>query len=800
MNLFASLPLFAELSLRGGLSPYLVVPIGVLAVGAVGALYVMEAGRLAIVPRLLMAAVRMAILATVAFLLLRPVWVREVRGESPRPVAVLIDVSASMGREDPRPLAADQWRTAVAFDLVPPDKAPPELPTSADLPADVPAHPSRLAIAQAALTNKRLNLLDRLKDVGPLDAATFGARREGKDGKTFGWVAGLKATEPQTAIGASGFELLGRDPNDPALPAALVFVTDGRENGTGRGLEDLARECAKLKVPVHVYAVGSSQFGQVQIRDAGVPNTLFVNDTVAVPVRYRVRGVKEGKALITLKLNDAEVARKEVDIKEGDDLREVLGFVPTQADARDDKKDQVLTTTVQIVGGPEPLSDSISKSVQVVDRKIKVLVIDSLPRFDFKFLQRGLLRDRRVQASFFLTDADKKAMNSGEPWVTGFPATQEELNKYDLLVLGDLPKDFLTKPQQEFVRDFVAEGGGLIHIAGRNHAGGAFLKTELDKVLPVELADAPRQPIDTGERPTPYRPQLTPAGERSQVLSLEEDPFDNKRTWRTLPELYWHFPVARLRPGAEVLLTHPRAKSEDGKPMPLLASHYYGKGYVLYVGVDETWRWRFNEAEKFFGRFWSQAVYLGGVARTVGTRLTQLSLTTPEPVKGGTGQVFARLFTKDYKPRIDAVVSATLERAGAGPNDKDRSVRVDFNLLKGQPGEYVATLPFNTEGRFSLKMNNDDDAATLDYRVGLPPEHELSPGGMAEPELRKLAADTGGAFYREEDLLKLPNGVKPQFSPFVHKEEILLWNRWPLFLLIGLLSMEWLLRKFNSLS
>jgi len=43
--------------------------------------------------------------------------------------------------------------------------------------------------------------------------------------------------------------------------------------------------------------------------------------------------------------------------------------------------------------------------------------------------------------------------------------------------------------------------------------------------------------------------------------------------------------------------------------MPLLAGHLYGKGYVMFMGFDETWRWRFNTADKYFGRFWNQAVY-----------------------------------------------------------------------------------------------------------------------------------------------------------------------------------------------
>jgi hypothetical protein len=234
--------------------------------------------------------------------------------------------------------------------------------------------------------------------------------------------------------------------------------------------------------------------------------------------------------------------------------------------------------------------------------------------------------------------------------------------------------------------------------------------------------------------------------------------------------------------------------------MPLLASHYFGKGFVLYCGFDETWRWRFNEAETLFGRFWSQSVYVAGVPRTLGTKLTQLSLDTADPVLGKTGQVFARLFAPDLRPLTADQIEARLEKLDAELGDADRVKPVTLKAVPGQPGEYVAALNFNRLGRFSFKVDTGTDPASLEYRVTLPPDHELAPGGMAEEELRKLAELSGGGFYREEDLYALPAAVKPKEAPYARRDEILLWNGWMLGLVVALLSLEWFLRKFSSLS
>ena len=805
-------PLFAELSLRGWFPTWLAALLGLAAAAWVVVLCLRESGRVSLPAKALLAVVRVGIVATVAFLLLRPVWVKENRGERRRGVAVLVDVSQSMDRDDPRPNTADQWRAAIAFDLIPADKGIPTDITTTPLTAEgkLSERPKRIEVARAALTHPKLALIEKLrKGTGPVEVSTFGSRRTGRETADLGWLKGLTATEPSTALADAVNELVGRDEND--LPAAIVVATDGRENASRVSLDDLARECARLKVPLHVYGVGSSAFGQLQLRDVAVAESVFVDDLVSVPVRYRVKGVTDGRAEIVVTYGGREVAKKTIDpVQTGDDLRETLSFIPTKQDAAAPK--QELTVTVRVTSGAggaaEVLTDEAVKPVRVVDRKMNVLVIDSVPRFDFKFLQRALLRDRRVEATFHLTDADRTALKSGRPWVGEFAkgreAFRKELFAFDLVILGDVPGTFFNAEQQEVVKEFVSEGGGLIQIAGRWHAPAGWAKGPIADLLPVEF-DAVRFPIESPQRPTGFRPVVAPSAQRSPLLSLEDDPIDNARMWQRLPEIYWHYPVTRLRPACEVFLQHPTARTADGKLMPLLAGHYFGKGYVLFLAFDETWRWRFNEADRYFGRFWSQAVYAAGVPRTVGTKLTQLSLDTTEPVRGKAGQVYARLFTKDFAPVTADEVEGRLVKVGADPNDAAADEPVKLTAVRGPngraTGEYVATLPFNAEGRFSLKVDPGNGApGSLDYRVGLPPDDERAPGGMAEGEMRKLAEASGGRFYREEDLATLAEQVKPQTVPFTTRTEYVLWNQWALYLLVGLLTVEWVARKFNGLS
>lgn len=844
-SLFAVAPLFAEMQRRGWFPTWVALLLALAAVAAVGVLYAKEVGRVSVARRLVLAGVRMSILLVVAFLLLRPAWVSETTGERPRPVAVLLDVSQSMDQKDPRPNPDDQWRAALAFDLIEPGKPFPSDPFATSGGEDkLPKRPSRLEVASKALLNPKLDLLNRLRAVGPLEISTFGGSRSGKDAFETSWLKSVTADQPRTALVNAALELLNRDENEQ--PAAVVIVTDGRDNASDKSLAELAERYRARRIPLHVYGVGSSSFGLLRLRDAGVPESAFLDDTVSVPVRYAVRGVSSGTVTVTAKLNDRVVATRTVPAREGEDQREVLTFVPTKEDAALKNPQITVNVTVKPDGGVtlDTLTDAVTKPTQIVSKKLKALVVDGLPRKDFQFLQRALLRDRRVDAQFFLTEGDREAMKSGPPWLTAFTrqlngtlALEREefrklINDYDLLVIGDIPAKFFSREHSQVIKDFVAEGGGLVHIAGRVHSPRGWLEAAngeptIADVLPVELPVKKFEIEAPGGRYyQPFVPALAPTAIRNPLVALEDDPLDNAGLWgralkagpddpdapagkkRQLPPIEWYYPVTRLKPGAETFLVHPVARTAepDNRPLPLLAGHYFGKGYVLFCAFDDTWRWRFNEGDRYFGRFWSQCVYQAGVPRMVGTKLTQISLDTLEPTQGKSGQVYARILDENFKPYAAEEIDATLERVDAGENDTDKVTTVKLRKLHGQDGEYVSPLAFNQSGRFKLSVSpSNKSPAALEYRVNLPPDHEQSPGGLAEADMMKLAADSGpadrpGKFYHEEDLVKLPTEVKAQYTAFTRRDEVILWNRWALMLLIGLLSVEWFLRKFNGLS
>lgn len=773
----------AEWNLRGPLSPWAtLLLLAAFAAGCVW-LYAREPTRIGWAKRLTLAALRTSALGLLLVLALRPVMVAEFAGERPRGVAVLIDNSQSMSQRDRRATPRDRLRVAIAKGDAKPDAAP-DAGEYASAASELAGLPRRMDVVRSAMSS--LKFLERLDTIGPVRHFTFGERSTSIAGDL---LPALTADEPRTALADAVANLLLKRDGD--LPAAVVVITDGLDNASKLPPDDAARECKRLGVPLHVYGVGASESGVLQLKDAALPDTIFFDDTVSVPLRWRGQGFKDGTAVVTLSLGGRVVAVQEAPIKDGVLSKHTLTFtLPKRADAKEERVE--LVASVRAKDDPTNY-DEVKRPVQVVDRKVKVLVIEGAPRWEFKFLMPALLRDRRVEATFLLTDGDPR-LTQKPPFVSELPP-REKLFGFDLIILGDVPAAYFGPEKLTLIQEFVREGGGLIAVSGRMHMPTDYEGGPLAEVLPVEFLPT-KSPVDPAARPSPYQAELTSAGERAAMLALADTPDENARTWKNLPGFYWSYPVTKLRAGATALVVHPSLKAGD-QPMPVLATQYYGKGPVLFLATDETWRWRSDGREKLFARFWGQAIYQTGLPHLLGNaQRVQVALERGEAILGRPGYLYARLLDSEYKPLTEPRIAATLEALDADGEAKSRPVL--FDAVNGRPGEYRAYLPHDAPGRYELKLTKPE-AATFAFRVNLPPRHELEPAGMNETALRELAAVTGGRFYREEDLPSLAGAIEPKMAAFVQRREILFWNPLALLVFVGLVTAEWVVRKFANM-
>lgn len=219
-------------------------------------------------------------------------------------------------------------------------------------------------------------------------------------------------------------------------------------------------------------------------------------------------------------------------------------------------------------------------------RKLKVLVIEALPRLDYKFLRVALHRDARFDPKFLLTSADPGAVAQDPAYLGTFP-DRRELFDFDVVVLGEIDPKELPRAGKELLADYVTEGGGLVVAAGVRHTPHGWKDTKLANVMPISLDKRPESPV---VRSKGYRPVLTEAGKKHPAFVFK--PGDKEEEWNDRPELYGWTAGVSTKPQVEVLAVHPTEKTDRGDPLPLIVAHKYGKGTCMYVGFDDAWRWR----------------------------------------------------------------------------------------------------------------------------------------------------------------------------------------------------------------
>ncbi len=728
--------------------------------------------------RVTLGTLRVILIALVLLLLAHPVLRLELLGQVKRSLVVMIDRSASMGVADRREDVEDQQRVTLVSGA--------EAPTTQPL--------SRLQVVQAALKQPKLDLLGKLGATSELQVLTFDrtvtpVAVTPPDPLT--WVDSLKPGPGSTALGDALRQAVGETSGRPAT--GVVLITDGASNAGTVDAISAARQAARAGLPVFVWGVGTTKSFDIAIESIEVPRLAFKDDELVVAVKLRSTGARGRSTKVAVTLGGKEVASKNVTFDTDGSRTELLRFKPTE-----DGEKPLRVQVGPMQGETVEANNSREQPVTVSSRKLRVLLVDRQPRWDFKYLEAALLRDRRVELKLWLIEADPEmARAENSPFLPSFPAELKDLATYDLVILGDVGPEELKVEQQQMLHEFVSTfGGGLAVVAGKGRDLFEFDGTPLAKLLPIELSTGPGLAARGGDE-TGFGIERTPAGVESGILDLQDDESDDTQTWLRLPELQWILPVDRAKPAAQVLAqTRLAPNGTSGqRPTPVIAIQQYGLGQTLYVGTDNLWRWRRNVGDKYYARLWGQFVQRLALAHLIGGgKRTQLSADRQLVEPGQSVVVTARLFDANLKP---IVKPQGVRAVATGPDGKKQDVTLW--PVPDQAGAYRGELLPSTAGRFTLSVVDSDEPGELAVDA-IESTRELADVALNESLLKQIAEQTGGAYVREEGLARLPELIEAKRAPIKSNVELHLWSSPLVFVLLLLVAgTEWLLRRLWQL-
>jgi hypothetical protein len=759
--------------------------------------------------RMAIAALRLAVLAFVLVVLLQPALVvRFVRVESDA-VAVLVDDTLSMRWRDR--YADDAERSALAAAL----GVSQERLDGAD-------RLTRAEAAQAALTRPG-GLLQRLADDHPVRTYSFGTADGTSYVQPLRWP--LEAAGRHTDLGRAVRETL--DLLEGQRMAALVVVSDGQstvlEGARLAGAVQVARERG---VPLYAVAVG----------DPAPPENVAVTQLLA-PREARAGSKISFTALLTHRsMPPTTLEVRLLCSRAGQDAWEdtgaradvTVGGRPAAPGAEHPAsiEEATLTTEAPAVGTyvykarvQAPRQDSIpgddeaAAVVRVTDQKMKVLLIGGSSSWEFQYLRDFLLRSEDHYAvTAWQQNADPAFNQDASTGMkrTHLPATRQELVAYDVVVLCDprhVPGSF-DERFVELLEEFVSRHqGGLCYLSGDKFTARALTRhgalESLAALMPVVWRGETGLASRTADQRQGLAVDLTADGQAHPAMQVAAEADENLSTWRRLPLVYGCQPPARLKPLATALAV--RAEERQTRPEeaePLIAVQHYGRGRVLLLGFEGTWRWRAIDDAARYERFWSNAMEFLGAGRLEKNRL--LVTTVGDTFDAGSDiEVRVEAYDRDLNP-LEAdglVVEMRPLEDGAGAAPLRQTIRRD------RPGLYAGGLRADRVGTFELDVISDDqgttdwtpqDVSTRRIQVQLPQAEFLRPeadhgalGELAGDDRRFVPLGEAAGLAA-----RIPAGKTSHTSEVPHP----LWStKLMLMLFGGLLLTEWTLRKIHKM-
>jgi hypothetical protein len=735
---------------------------------------------------------RLAALALVVASLFEPTAIVSESHTQPRGLPVLIDVSESMSLEDPRKTSQDIADAARALGMV----------TEADMDAGRIAMILDAKQRQTVLTSSRLDLARGIiKQAAPvlnelgadLDVSyhSFGSSTRlisDANALSAGDLASLQASESATSI-ASSLEAAVK--SGVTAPAGIVVLTDGIDDATSKRTKSVLQDLGARGIPVFPIPIGLQEPDDISIRTIVMQEVAFSGDSVPIQAHLLSKGYERRTVKLTITLNDRQVAQKRVRLQGGLQIEDI----DFNVDLYEKGASKVVVDVEAFEDEVSAANNRIERSIRVVNEKVNVLYIEGNNRWEFRYLSAILKRDPRLNTTFIASSAGPEFARNSPEHIERFPSNREEAFKYDLVILGDVDAAFFTPGElgllEELIRD---RGGSLLVLCGPAHTPSSYLDTPLETMLPVRFDPDAKWEM-TSESTYPV---LTPEGHSSMVMVLENNPEENDRVWSRVAPLDHLPPLTGAKPGATVLATLSDSAS-GAQRYPMVAWQRYGTGKCLSIATDRLWRLRFKTGDKYHWRVWSQSIQFLTLSRLMGEH-KRIRLETDRTTyrDGEQVRLYAHVLDEDFEPVVQPGFEISVSGAGENPLSEKVSLQPDRTTPGLYEGFFTPTVP----GRYRLEANEDDKEVsnTTEFQMAAVNE-ELSDTNMRLDGLQRIAQLTGGAILTVQDLPKLKSLVDTEPLTTTVRTERSLWdNGWVAALLIGLLGMEWILRRRHDLT
>ena len=433
-------------------------------------------------------------------------------------------------------------------------------------------------------------------------------------------------------------------------------------------------------------------------------------------------------------------------------------------------------------------------NVDVVDARSRLLYVEGIPRWEYKFLRRTLLAEQQISPVIFFTGADGAPVGGTPVGNVTADMTPQQLAFFKIVMLGNIDAKELGPERAKNLAKFVEDGGSLILLGGtKAWTAGGLPETDLGKTLPVRGTDV--KTIEGGDKPYPVRLGESARGHPAFA--------GDAALWQIIPPVLSVFTGFTLSPGAETLVT---AETPAG-PQPVVVTQRFGQGKVTAILTDSLWRWQLGpEAGKAkpYDRFWKQLIsWLLPREESLDKMRLEVFADRDQLFLGEAVELHARMGGEN-PPKVDAIeAKITL------PDKREIPYRMAPQLVTLPSGKTLPghALPFTADQPglhtvIAAAKVKDQPVTSEPFSFFVKP---YSPETVPRPArielLQAISKVSGGQFYESLDALNQGlSALKLKATEEKSAEYRSLWREWPVVIaLMAMLATSWGMRKFRNM-
>lgn len=627
--------------------------------------------------------------------------------------------------------------------------------------------------------------------------------------------------------------------------AGVLILSEGQDNGPEKP-EPIAAQLGGRGVALCAAVMGAARPPtDAAIVSIDAPETVYLADRMFIDAELKLDGLAGHEVKVTL-YDEAEVVDTKTLRPAGESFRTHIQL------AHEPDKVGLHSYRIDVRPAAENVrevftdNNSYQLALAVVDDKTNILLLDSRPRWEFRYLKNLFSgRDKTVRLQYVLTEPDSYA---GQPAVRQaaasvarpdgriqagtLPASPDEWMKFDVIIIGDVAAKDLPGESVRMLKRFVADRGGTaIFIAGPRSMPADHAAGPLAELIPLRLsADPASKPASRPDR-RGFRIAVTPAGAEHVVLRQDVRPNRSREIWRSLPRLYWHSRFTRAAPASSVLAyaLGPEAPKWLAEPAPdqgaenleqrrreyrrshaLITVAPHGLGKVMVLGFDRSWRLRYRVGDTRHHKLWGQVIRWATAGELpAGTHLVKLGADRTRYPPRSRPKVRAKIVRRDYSPVVTEQVAVKVF------SDGKLLARVPMRYVEDSPGIYSATLGELDAGRYRLELDAPAAAELLAADGVKTVSMEIAIDPAAPSEQIELAANYdllgrlasmsyNGLAVPPHQAQRIPAALPAGTVPKQHRRELSLKQHWPPWVLLGLFcaaaAAEWILRKRAGLA